>query len=162
MVHISVIGIGNDARGDDAVGLVVARHLHHDMPEGVTVQEVHGEGSRLLDRWQGADAVILIDASYAGVAPGTIHRLEPLTQPIPRGLFPCSTHAFGVVEAIELARVLRQLPPHLVLYGIEGMQFDVGSALSAETLQAVSDVVQQVRQDIVVFQKRGKRDHRHA
>lgn len=36
--------IGNDTRGDDAVGLVVARRLQHDMPVGVTEPEVHGEG----------------------------------------------------------------------------------------------------------------------
>ena len=162
MVHISVIGIGNEARGDDAVGLVVARRLQPGTPEGVAIQEVHGEGSQLLDRWQGADAVILIDASSSGVAPGTIHRLTPLMQPIPSGLFPCSTHSFGVAEAIELARVLQQLPPRLVVYGIEGIQFDIGRELSAAVRQAVPDVVQQVRQDIQCFQMQGKGDQRYA
>jgi hydrogenase maturation protease len=162
MVRISVIGIGNETRGDDAVGLVVARCFQHDTPTGVTVQEIHGEGISLLDRWQGADAVVLIDACVAGVAPGTIHRLEPLKQPLPNGLFPCSTHAFGMVEAIELARVLQQLPPHLVVYGIEGRQFDIGRELSAEARQAVPDVVQRVRQDIIVFQRQEEGTKRYA
>ncbi|ETW96620.1 MAG: hypothetical protein ETSY1_25835 [Candidatus Entotheonella factor] len=151
MVRISVIGIGNDARGDDAVGLEVVRRLPHDMPQGVTVQEICGEGLSLLDRWQGADAVIVIDASYSGAAPGSIHRLEPLTQPIPQALYLCSTHAFGVGEAIELARALQQLPSHLVVYGIEGMQFDHGSELSADVRRAVPDVLQQVQRDITAF-----------
>ncbi|ETX05225.1 MAG: hypothetical protein ETSY2_24230 [Candidatus Entotheonella gemina] len=115
MVRIGVIGIGNDARGDDAVGLEVARRLQHDLPEGVTIREICGEGLSLLDRWQDTDAVIVIDASYSGAAPGSIHRLEPLTQPIPKELYLCSTHAFGVGEAIELARTLDQLPSHLVV-----------------------------------------------
>jgi len=161
MFQIHIIGIGNDTRGDDAVGLVVARRLQPDMPEGVTIQEVHGEGSRLLDRWGGANAVILIDASASGAAPGTIHRLEPLTQPMPNGLFPCSTHAFGVVEAIELARVLQQLPPRLIVYGIEGMQFDIGRELSEAVLQAVPDVVQRVQHDIQGFLSQ-EREHRYA
>lgn len=156
------MGIGNEARGDDAVGLVVARYLRRDIQDRVTVQEVRGEGIDLLDRWQSADAVIVIDASCSGAVPGTIHRLEPLTQTIPHGLFPCSTHAFGVAEAIELARVLQQLPPHLVVYGIEGAQFDIGSELSAAVLQAIPGVVRQVRQDIAAFQTQEMGDEGHA
>jgi hydrogenase maturation protease len=162
MVRISIMGVGNESRGDDAVGLVVARRLQHHAPAGVTVQEVHGEGISLLHRWQGADAVILIDASYSGAVPGTIHRLEPLAQPLPNGLFPCSTHAFGIVEAIELARVLQQLPPYLMVYGIEAKQFDIGSELSPEVLQAVPHVAQQVRQDIARFQTQASGDRHHA
>lgn len=161
VIRIGVMGIGNEARGDDAAGLMVARHLRNEMPDSVTVQEVRGEGIDLLDRWQNADAVILIDASCSGAAPGTIHRLDPLTQTLPHGLFPCSTHAFGVAEAIELARVLQQLPSRLVVYGIEGAQFDIGSEMSAAVLQAVPHVVQQVRQDIATFwaQERGEDSH---
>jgi hydrogenase maturation protease len=70
---------------------------------------------------------------------------------MPNGLCPCSTHAIGVVEAIELARVLQQLPPRLIVYGIEGIQFDIGRELSEKVLQAVPDVVQRVRQDIQEF-----------
>ena len=162
MMHLGVIGIGNDTRGDDAIGLVVARCLQHDTPEGVTVQEVHGEGLSVLERWQGADAIILIDASHSGAAPGTIHRLEPLTQPLPRDLFPCSTHAFGVVEAIELARVLGQLPPHLVVYGIEASQFDIGSDLSEGVRQAVPEVVRQVQRDIQELQRQEMGENRYA
>ena len=152
MARISVIGVGNEARGDDAVGLEVARRLHRDRLEGVTVQEIGGEASSLLDRWQNAEAVILIDASVSGAAPGAIARLEPLAQPIPRGFFPCSTHAFGVVEAIELARALEQLPPRLIVYGIEGKQFDIGGELSAEVLQAIPQVVQQIENEIIALQ----------
>ena len=162
MVRIGVIGIGNEARGDDAVGLVVARHLRHDAQDNVTVQEVRGEGFGLLDRWQSTDAVILIDASRSGAPPGTIHRLEPLLQTIPHGLFSCSTHAFGVAEAIELARVLHQLPPRLVVYGVEGACFDIGSEMSAAVLRAVPDVVRQVRQDIAVFRAQEIGEDSHA
>lgn len=162
MVRIGVIGIGNDARGDDAVGLEVARRLQHDVPEGVNVEAIRGEGLCLLDRWQETDAVIIIDASYSGAAPGSIHRLEPLTQPLPKELYLCSTHAFGVGEAIELARVLQQLPPHLVVYGIEGMQFDIGRALSADVRRAVPDVIRRVQQDIADFQTQAMGEDNHA
>jgi Ni,Fe-hydrogenase maturation factor len=57
-----------------------------------------------------------------------------------------------VTEAIALGRALQQLPPRMVIYGIEGKQFDLGKALSAEVGQAVPDVVQRVQQDIGVLQ----------
>jgi hydrogenase maturation protease len=162
MLRIDVIGIGNDARGDDAVGLEVARHLRHDAPAGVNVEEIHGEGIRLLDHLTGREAVIVIDASYSGAAPGSIHRLEPLTQPIPKELYLCSTHAFGVGEAIELARALQQLPPHLVVYGIEGLRFDIGSDLSADVRRAMPDVIRRVRQDIAIFRTPAIGEDGHA
>jgi hydrogenase maturation protease len=77
-------------------------------------------------------------------------------------LFPCSTHAFGVAEAIELARVLQQLPSRLVVYGVEGAHFDIGCDLSAAVLQAVPEVVQQVRQDIAAFRTQEMGDDGHA
>jgi hydrogenase maturation protease len=162
VVHISVIGIGNEARGDDAVGLEVARRLQPDAPAGVQVDTVQGGGLSLLERWQGADAVIIIDASYSGTPPGSIHRLEPLKQEIPKALYLCSTHAFGVGEAIELARVLEQLPAHLVVYGIEGARFDLGRGLSNEVRRAVPDVIRQVQQDIAAFQIQAMSEDHHA
>ena len=162
MARICVIGVGNESRGDDAVGLEVARRLHRLRLPGVTVQEMGGDLSSLLDRWQDADAVILIDASAADAAPGAIVRLEPLTQPIPKGVFPCSTHAFGVVEAIELARALQQLPPYLTVYGIEGKQFNMGGELSAEVLQKIPEIVCRVKDEIIALQAQQRRDCHRA
>ena len=152
MIHIGVIGIGSNARGDGAIGIEVARRLQDEALEGVDVDVISGEGMTLLERLKGREAAIIIDASYSGATPGSIHRLEPLTQPIPKELYLCSSNAFGVNEAIELARSLQQLPPRLVVYGIEGMQFEGEDKLSAEAQGAVPEVLRQVWQDIAVFQ----------
>jgi hydrogenase maturation protease len=58
----------------------------------------------------------------------------------------CTTHAFGVAEAVELARVLGRLPHRLSIYGIEGRKFDLGSAPSLEVALAVERLVQQLVQ----------------
>ena len=150
---IRVIGVGNCMRGDDAVGLMVARCVRQDPMPHAAVLEARGDGTSLLQDWQGADTVILIDAVRCGAVPGTVYRLEPLRQPLSRQFFSCSTHAFGVAEAIELARALRQLPAHLVVYGITGKTFGVGDGLSAEVAQAVPRVVACVQHDLRVFRK---------
>jgi hydrogenase maturation protease len=108
--RVLVIGVGNDYRHDDAVGLIVARRLREKNLQHVTVREMSGEGAALIAAWQGADCVIIVDAVQSGAAPGTIFRVEAHREPIPTNFFHCSTHAFGVAEAIETARSLGQLP----------------------------------------------------
>ena len=150
---IRVIGVGNAMRGDDAVGLMVAQRMRKEPIPHVTVLEAHGDGTSLLQDWQDAHTVILIDAVHAEALPGTVYRLEPLQQPLPRQLFSCSTHAFGVAEAVALAQALQQLPAHLVVYGVTGKTFRVGDGLSAEVAQAVPRVVACVLDEIHALQQ---------
>jgi hydrogenase maturation protease len=146
--RILVIGVGNEYRSDDAVGLVVARHLKRISLENVTVIEESGEGADLLESWGGADIVIIVDASSSGAKPGTIHCIDARTKQIPRGLFHYSTHAFSVGEAVELARVMNRLPPHILVYGIEGARFEDGIALSGAVEESVDAVVDLVLKEI--------------
>jgi hydrogenase maturation protease len=143
-----IIGLGNQYRRDDAVGLVAARRLKEAVPEPVRVLEESGEATALMDAWQGADTVILIDALNSGAKPGTVRRLDAHAQSIPAGFFHYSTHAFGVAEAVELARALGQLPPRLIVYGIEGKTFEAGLGLSPEVEKAAQEVVERVLGDL--------------
>jgi len=148
MKKIVIIGIGNDYRSDDAIGLVVVRRLKEQTPFGVTILEQSGEGAALMEAWKDAAAVIAVDAVQSGSLPGTIHRLDAQAQPMPRAFFHYSTHAFSVAEAVELARTLQQLPPRLVVYGIEGKNFTAGIGLSAEVHKIVDKVATRVIEEI--------------
>jgi hydrogenase maturation protease len=139
-----IIGLGNEYRRDDAVGLVVARRLREAAPASVSVMEETGEGASLLESWQDTDTVVLIDAVRSGAAPGMVHRLDAHGGPIAREFFRFSTHAFGLAEAVELARALGRLPPRLIVYGIEGKSFEAGVGLSPEVDAAVQGVVERV------------------
>jgi hydrogenase maturation protease len=129
-----ILGIGNPHRGDDAAGVLVARGLRDS---GIPAREHGGEMFSLLEQWSGSDDVILIDAVVTGAPAGCITEWDAATAPIVTGLLRCSTHAFGVAEAIGMARALDRLPPRLWIYGIEGASFDPGSAPSPEVLEAV-------------------------
>jgi hydrogenase maturation protease len=142
-----IVGIGNDYRGDDAVGLIVARRLRMRLADSVKVLEQNGDGAALMEVWWRAETVIIIDAVASGAAPGTIHRFDANTLPIPKGAFRCSTHAFGVAEAIELSRALGEFPRSLVVYGIEGKNFAAGVGLSPEVEKAACEAVRQVFYD---------------
>ncbi len=145
--RVLVIGVGNDFRSDDAVGLVVARRLGERNVDGIAVVEAPGEGISLIDAWDEADAVILIDAVRSGSVPGTIHRLS--RRALTRGddIFFHSTHAISVSDAIELARATNRLPKRLIVVGIEGEDFRAGLGLSQEVKAAVSSAVETVLEE---------------
>lgn len=147
-VRVLIIGVGNAYRRDDAVGLIVARRLRAQHLDVVRILEESGEGAALMEAWKDADTVVLIDAVHSGVAPGTIHRLDAHAQAIPTGLFHYSTHAFSVAEAIELARALDQLPSRLIVYGVEGENFEAGVGLSAAVKKAAEEVVRLVLREL--------------
>lgn len=141
-----VVGVGNALRGDDSAGLEVVRLLRERAEAiGVAVRELEGEGLGLLDIWDGARAVVLVDSVRSGAAPGTVHRIEATDRPLPATLGgSSSTHAVGVGDAIELARALGRLPSRLVVYGVEGRQFETGSQLSASIAAILESVVDAV------------------
>src|SRR5690348_1909287 len=83
---VLVIGIGNENRGDDAVGLHVARRLAETKLPGVNVREHDGETAGLMELWRSARAVILVDAVAADAEPGCILILEAVMQALPAAL----------------------------------------------------------------------------
>jgi hydrogenase maturation protease len=146
--RIVVIGVGNEYRSDDGAGITVARRLRERFLTKITVLEESGEGAALIEAWKGATWVLLVDAVHSGAPPGTIHRLEARVAPVPTGFFHYSTHAFSVAEAIELARSLDQLPPQLIVYGIEGENFAAGVGLSRAVERAVEAVVERAAAEV--------------
>jgi hydrogenase maturation protease len=139
-----IIGIGNEYRCDDAAGLIVARRLKERLAGSPIVLEQSGEGAALMEAWRGAEIVFIIDATLSGAAPGTIRQFDGRAQPIPKNGFRCSTHAFSLAEAIELARALGELPRLLIVYGIEGESFAAGLGLSPEVEKAADEVAGQL------------------
>jgi hydrogenase maturation protease len=145
---VLVIGVGNEYRHDDAAGLIVARRLKEQPLSSCEVQEQAGEGASLMALWKDTNRVIVVDAIQSGAAPGSIHRFNANLHPLPAPIFRDSTHAFGLIEAVELSRALKQLPSNLFIYGIEGQNFEAGTGLSPAVLGAVNDLVEGLRQEI--------------
>ena len=147
MSRVVVVGVGNAYRGDDGAGLAVAERVR-GLVEGVEVVTCEQEASRVIDAIEGRDAAVLVDASSSGATPGTIHRFDASIEPVPARSFRSSTHAFGVGEAIELARALGKLPPAVVVIGVEGKVFAAGQGLSAPVEAAVEPAVEVVLREL--------------
>lgn len=143
-----IIGVGNEMRGDDGAGLLVARLLQDRPPHGVSVLQHNGEGSTLIEAWQGYESVVLVDAAApnalggsattgGGAAPGVIQRFSLDDGPLPVTLASSlSSHAFGVADAIDLARNLQRLPTQLTVYAIEGQDFRLGRPMTLPVVAA--------------------------
>ena len=149
-VHVKalVVGIGNDLRGDDDAGLAVARMMKREQPAGVSIVELNNDVTALIDHLPGFDVAMIIDATQSGSPPGTIHRFDASTIPLPETPSTRSTHGMTVGSVLELARIQQQLPKKVLVYGIEGKQFSHGSSLTAEVGRAVRIVVQMIYADL--------------
>jgi hydrogenase maturation protease len=135
-----ILGCGKRQRGDDAAGILAVEHLR---TLGIAAEVCAGESAELMEAWSGADDVILIDAVVTGAPAGTVHAWDG-QHPPEFATVTGSTHGLGVAQAIELARALDRLPARVRVYGIEGKQFGIGSAVSPEVERAVEEVVQRV------------------
>ena len=130
-----VVGVGNPWRGDDAAGLAVARRVRERSP-GLDARELEGDAAALLELWAGHSRVAVVDAARTGSPAGTLHVFRADREPLPVELR-SSTHAFGVADAIELARALGRLPPRLDVYGVEGVEFGLGTPLTPAVQRAI-------------------------
>jgi hydrogenase maturation protease len=143
-----IIGLGNDQRGDDGSGLEVARTLRPRLVGRARVEECASEGIALLELWRDADEVMVVDAVVSGGVPGTVHRIEAGDGFTPGFHTATSTHGLSLAEAVALGRGLGCLPRHLVVYGIEVDQLDVGAGLSPSVARAVREAADRIEAEI--------------
>lgn len=145
-IPILIQCVGNRLRSDDGAGPAVADCLNRsDLPSGIRISEQWGEGTELMQEWEAADRVILVDAASSGEPAGTIHRFDAQERSIPKDLCYYGTHRFGVAEAVELARALGRLPAALHIYAIEGDDFSSGEMLSPAVSVAVDTICAEIR-----------------
>jgi len=134
--EVVVIGVGNEFRSDDGLGISVAKRLRERLEADIEVVIASGEGAELIDLWQGKKLAVVIDAISSGGNAGSLYWIDATQESLPASLRLFSTHKFGVGEAIEMSRAILSLPERLIVCGIEGKNFSFGDCLSAEVAEA--------------------------
>jgi hydrogenase maturation protease len=156
IMHVLIIGVGSPF-GDDRLGWVAAQMLRRSAvlnalePGQVTIELLDRPGVMLLERWRDAGSVIVLDAVRSGAPPGTQHRLDPGGLPVLAQ--PASSHGFGVAAALELARVLGNLPPRLFLLGIELDPSRSDTSLSPAVSRALPVFVEEIEELVLALVK---------
>ncbi|WP_327117495.1 hydrogenase maturation protease [Nocardia sp. NBC_01730] len=142
-----VIGLGNQYRGDDAVGPTVVSELQRYRLPNVELTLCDGEPVGLLEAWSGVDLAILVDAVLCEPSdPGriwlsTMDNLHGVTHS-------ASSHTLGVPEALLLGRALDRIPGKLIVVAVEAANLDLGLGLSAPVAAAVPRVVETVLDEL--------------
>ncbi len=144
MSKLLIVGIGNDFRGDDGVGLAVVSKISQIKPD-LSVHLSGGDVSSLMDWFSIYDIIILVDAmiqpsSKAGTAQIFDLKHHGLVDKSVRG----STHIMSIYEAVELARVLGALPDQLFLVGVVAEAFNLGESISDCVREKIDTVVEQI------------------
>ena len=142
-----VIGVGNEYRHDDGVGLAVLAALDaHPIP-GVVTALCDGEPAALLEAWTGAELAIVIDAVLCEPStPGRIWRST--VDGLPRGSGTASSHALGIPDAVRLGAALGRVPDELVVFAVEAADLGLGVGLTPAVQAAVPEVVRAVRDEL--------------
>ncbi|MBX7553284.1 hydrogenase maturation protease [Streptomyces sp. NPDC004232] len=152
--RIAVIGIGNEFRHDDGVGLavlgVLAERTGKDLlPAGTALLVCDGEPARLISLWENARLAVVIDCARAEPArPGRVHRLKLDGDRLLRQSGATSSHRLGLGDAVELARLLDRLPDRLVVYAVEGADSSLGTGLSARVAARVGPLADRIADEI--------------
>jgi len=142
---VLVIGVGSPDRGDDAAGRIVARRLAGRPDPAFTTLELGGDAMELMDAWEGAPAVVVVDAVVSGATAGTIGRFDASSAALPAEMACASTHDIGLAEAIELSRAMGSLPPRVVVMTVEGERFTHGPDLSPAVRDRIDTLAEAVR-----------------
>lgn len=148
-----ILGIGSPF-GDDRAGWEACTLLRARRGAGVSAPDVEirtldRPGLLLVDQFAGIDNVILIDAVRSAAAVGAIHRLDGDCLGGTRPLL--SSHAGGVMEAVDLARALGGLPLHLRIFGVEADPTNHRDVLSPAVRAALPELVRQVEDQVTAW-----------
>ncbi|GBC73572.1 hypothetical protein HRbin04_00975 [archaeon HR04] len=153
---ILIVGIGNEYRRDDGIGVAVARHLRSIMGENDAVDIVEvTDASNIIDMMMEMDykKMIVIDALYSHTI-GEVYRFRKevllnMDQHLPH---PSSTHAMDIVEAIRLAETLGIAEDmEVVMLCVGCKDFGLGKGLSRELEESMESIVEEVIKEMNVM-----------
>jgi len=138
--RVLVLGVGNVLMGDEGVGIHILRQLEQERPvDGVRLLDGGTGGVNLLTEFEGAEEVILIDATRDGQPAGTVTFLQPDgIGELPRGL---GAHDFGLKDLFAAAALIGELP-RIHLYTVAVVEVNpMCTELSPAVAAAVPEVV---------------------
>lgn len=136
---ILVAGIGNIFHGDDSFGVeVIQRLASSSLPGNVRLMDIGIRGVDLaFAMLDGYDAIILIDTTSQGGAPGTLYTMELDPDDLPDGASLANSHGLDPAFVLSAAKSMGARFGKLFLVGCEPLVLE-----SEDGHIGLSDVVQ--------------------
>ncbi|MEA2145476.1 MAG: hydrogenase maturation protease [Solirubrobacteraceae bacterium] len=144
---ILVAGVGNAWMRDDGFGGEVARRLEaRELPADVAVMDAGTGGLDLAyEVMRGYDALVIVDASVQGGAPGTLYVMEPDEASVPGAIQDGETlnpHGMDPATVLRFLKAAGAWPGRVVVIGCEPADIErVGWGLSEVVSAAVDRAV---------------------
>jgi hydrogenase 3 maturation protease len=142
--RVVIIGMGNELRADDAIGLLVVRLLKPYSHNRLQVFEGHMTPDVFIAPACAAQPthLLIVDAAELHKKPGTWQVLFP--NEVEEGLF--TTHIIPVVEMA--AEIQRRCGAKVAFLGIEPKSRDISLSQSKECLRAAEEIADIIRRTI--------------
>lgn len=131
------MGVGNDIRGDDAVGELVVREFEEPGWETIDCGSVP-ENHIIMVEEGNYDLVLIIDAASMGLEPGEI-RIVPREK---LGVFTMSTHALPLSLVMDY---LEDKVGEVVLIGIQPKDMSLKEGITPEVEKAKDRLLEILR-----------------
>lgn len=146
---IVVIGLGNVFMRDDGIGIHVATELRrHNLGRDVLVYDYQEMDLSLLEYFQGASKVVVVDALKSGKPPGTVSKYLIATRQGPLLQLP-NLHGLQLFDLFDLANQAGLLSSPVVIVGVEPKDCSLGEEMSEELVtalpRAVGEVIKELR-----------------
>ena len=147
MKQILVAGIGNAWLKDDGFGGEVVKRLHErELPEGAAVFDFGTGGLDLAyEVMRGYDALVLVDVTRQGEAPGTLYVMEALEEEVEAGIEDgqvLNPHGMDPQTVLRFIKTLGAWPGKVVVVACEPAEVEeMGIGLSPQVERAVDGAV---------------------
>ncbi len=145
-----VIGLGNPMMTDEGIGVAIVERLQQsaDLPDDVEVIDLGTGGLSVLHEIKGRNKAVFVDCAYMNATPATMRRFTPDEVRSAKLQTRLSLHEGDLLQTLELARQLGDLPPEIVIFGIEPEQVTFNLGLSDVLKPRLDDYVTTICQEL--------------
>lgn len=152
MPALTVIGVGNRLRGDDAVGPLLIDELARQDELDIELIDAGSDTLGVLEYLDGRDSVIIVDACQMGRDPGDVVMFDPEEASLVLDQEQLSLHGLGLAEALRMAESLEMLPQQLKIIGIQPLSIQLNGAISTPVKKGMIYAMDHVRKAFVETQ----------
>lgn len=136
---VLVLGIGNTLLMDEGAGVATLEYMQQHFPKHPNVRYLDGGtlSFTLATELQDSDALIVLDATELHARPGTVRCFEDQEMDSHLGQAKRSAHEVGLMDLMDMARLMERLPAHRALIGIQHETIDWGEEPTVDVARAI-------------------------
>jgi hydrogenase maturation protease len=146
--RIAIVGVGNILLGDEGIGVRVLEELEKEKySEEINFLDAGTAFFSIVSELRNFEKAIIIDAVHGGRKAGTVYRFN-IDDIVGKGNSIISLHDFGVMESIQLERVIAKLPDEIIFYGVEPQNVTPSLELSSVLQGKLKYVVKKIFEEL--------------